>query len=167
MRDRTAQLLIRPFRDGVDDAFIQSLGERAFSAYSRGARGARASMVSMLSELGAEAGVAEIGRAKVGFAILGVETVAGSFGPFKDPAVVRLNAIAVRADSQGRGVGRGLLVWAEERARALGGVSITLTTAETNLRARRLFELAGFLPVTRLPDTYVGGQTGIAMFKSI
>jgi len=164
MRDRTTQLLIRPFREGLDDSFVQSLGERAFSAYSRGAR---ASMVSMLSELGAEAGVAEIGRAKVGFAILGVARVRGEFGPFKDPAIVRLNAIAVRPDSQGRGVGRELLSWAEERARSLGGVSITLTTAETNLRARRLFEASGFLPVTRLHDTYVGGQTGIAMFKAI
>lgn len=164
MRDRTAQLLIRPFREGADDAFVQSLGERAFGPYSRAPR---ASMIAMLTERGAEAGVAEIGRAKVGFAILGVAKVAGAFGPFRDPAVVRLNAIAVRSDSQGKGIGRGLLTWAEERARSLGGVTITLTTAETNLRARRLFELAGFLPVTRLPDTYVGGQTGIAMFKAL
>lgn len=164
MPERTSQLLIRAFRENLDDAFVQSLGERAFSVYSRGAR---ASMANMLSEPGAEAAVAEIGNVKVGFAILGVARVAGDFGPFRNPAVVRLNAIAVRADSQGRGIGRSLLDWAEERARALGGVSISLTTAETNLRARRLFERAGFMPVTRLADTYVGGQTGIAMFKPI
>jgi ribosomal protein S18 acetylase RimI-like enzyme len=59
------------------------------------------------------------------------------------------------------------LAWAEEIARAQGAVSLTLTTAETNVAARRLFEHAGFLPVTRLFETYAGGQAGVAMFKAI
>lgn len=164
MRDRTAQITIRPFRPGADDTFAQALGERAFAPYSR-APGA--SIVSMLGERGAEAAVAEIGRAKVGFAIVAFARVPREFGPWKSPVIARLNAIAVRPESQGRGVARGLVAWAEELARARGAVTLTLATAETNTRARRLFEYAGFLPVVRLPEQYARGQDGIAMFKPL
>jgi GNAT superfamily N-acetyltransferase len=164
MRDRTAQINIRGYRQGPDDSFVLTLGERAFAPYSRASR---ASIISMINEPGAEVAVAEIGRAKAGFAIVAFTRLPRDFGPWKSPAVARLNAIAVRPESRGRGVGRGLVAWAEEIARAQGAVSLTLTTAETNLDAQQLFEHAGFLPVTRLFETYAGGQTGVAMFKAL
>lgn len=164
MRERTAQIIIRPFRRGADDTFVHDLGERAFAPYSLASR---ASMTSMLAERGAEAAVAEIGRTRVGFAIVALTRLPRELGPWRRPGVARLNAIAVRPGSQGRGVARGLLAWAEEVAREDGAVTMTLTTAETNARARRLFELAGFLPAAKLLDTYMGGQSGIAMFKPL
>lgn len=148
----------------MDDAFICSLGERAFAAYSRNPR---ASMRFMLAESGSEAGVAELSHTQVGFAIVGFERLARDFGPWRRPLLARLNAIAVKPDVQDQGVGRRLLAWAEELARARAAVSLTLNTAKTNLRARRLFESAGFLPAVELKDIYTGGQSAVAMFKPL
>jgi len=165
MRKTTADLILRPRRPS-DDAFIYPLSDRIFAAFSRHPTGA---MASMLSEGGAIVRVAERvrGPTPVGFYVLGLDRLARSFGPWERPAVARLNAIGVQPDLHGRGVGRFLLEHAEALARDQGAVSLTLMTADTNTRARRLFVSAGFQRLLVLERAYARGQRGIVMTKAL
>ena len=178
MRKTTADLILRPRRP-ADDGFIYRLSDRLFAPYSRHPTG---SMASMLAERGALAFVAEVeaevarGRrdggaaetpAPAGFIVLGFERLARSFGPWQRPALARLNAIGVQPDLHGRGVGRFLLDRAEALAREAGAVSLTLMTAETNARARRLFVAGGFQALFTLDQAYARGQRGIVMTKAL
>jgi len=163
MAGTIADLIIRPVTDR-DEAFIRALSRRVFATYSRNP----ARLVgSMLVEDGAFAVVAELGGEAVGFAVVAFEELAREFGPWKRPTVARLNAIAVHPDAHGRGIGRRLLRRAEEGAKARGAVTMTLNTATTNRRARRLFEPAGYLSVLTLPNNYARGQDAVAMFKPL
>ena len=180
MRKTTADLVLRPRRP-ADDGFIYRLSDRIFAPYSRHPTG---SMASMLAERGALAFVAEVGRdggpsegpsnpprrglsGPAGFIVLGFERFARAFGPWQRPALARLNAIGVQPDLHGRGVGRFLLDRAESVARDAGAVSLTLMTAETNARARRLFVAAGFQVLFSLDGAYARGQRGIVMTKTL
>ncbi len=163
MRKTTADLILRPRRP-ADDAFIYPLSDRIFAAYSMHPTG---SMASMLAERGAVVRVAERPSGQAGFFVLAFERLARSFGPWADPAAARLNAIGVQPDMQGRGVGRFLLDRAEALARDEGAVSITLMTAETNTRARRLFASGGFQTLMVLEAAYARGQRGIVMTKAL
>ncbi len=161
MRKTTTDLILRPKRP-TDDGFIYRLSNRVFAPYSMAPV---ASMTSMLDEEGSIAMVAAQGASPVGFFVLAFERLAKSFGPWRRPALARLNAIGVEPDLHGRGVGRFLLESAEELARAEGAVSLTLMTAETNARARRLFGASGFQSLLVLPRAYARGQRGIVMTK--
>jgi GNAT superfamily N-acetyltransferase len=163
MRKTTADLILRPRRPS-DDAFIYPLSDRIFAAYSIRPTG---SMASMIAEQGALVRVAERQAQPAGFFVVALERLARSFGPWPRPAVARLNAIGVQPDVQGRGVGRFLLSRAEELARDEGAVSLTLMTAETNARARRLFASAGFQQLLVLDRAYARGQRGIVMTKAL
>jgi len=161
MAGRTAALTLRPKR-ASDDEFILSLSERVFAIYSTFPD---AAMNSMLRQHGARVAIAEVGRTRVGFIVVSFERLRRDFGPWSRPAIARLDAIAVRPDAQGRGVGRVLLIHAEEIAREHDAVSLTLRTAETNTRARRLFESSGFLTLLALEDNYKDHQRALAMMK--
>jgi ribosomal protein S18 acetylase RimI-like enzyme len=177
MRKTTADLILRP-RLPSDDGFIYRLSDRIFAPYSRHPTG---SMASMLSEHGALVFVADTRAVIVapahpdpdacapgrpaGFFVLGFDGLPLRFGPWQRPAVARLNAIGVQPDLHGRGVGRFLLEHAEAVARDAGAVSLTLMTAETNARARRLFVAAGFQRLFSLEQAYARGQRGIVMTK--
>jgi ribosomal protein S18 acetylase RimI-like enzyme len=161
MRKTTTDLILRPKRP-TDDGFIYKLSNRIFAPYSMHPI---ASMTSMLGEEGSLAMVAVQGAAPVGFFVLGFERLEKSFGPWRRPTLARLNAIGVEPDLHGRGVGRFLLDHAEELARAEGAVSITLMTAETNARARRLFSASGFAQLLVLQRAYARGQRGVVMTK--
>jgi len=168
MRKTTADLILRP-RRAADDAPLYRLSDRVFAPYSIHPTGA---MASMLAERGALSWVAERANgtskpAVVGFFVLGFEHLARSFGPWQRPAVARLNAIGVQPDLHGRGVGRLLLEHAEAVARDQGAVTLTLMTAETNTRARRLFAAAGFQRLLTLEHAYARGQRGILMSKPL
>ena len=163
MRKTTADLVLRP-RRAADDAPIYRLGNRVFAPYSIHPGGA---MATMLAERGARSWVAERSSSVVGFFVLGFEHLARSFGPWQRPAVARLNAIGVQPELHGRGVGRLLLEHAEVVARDEGAVSLTLMTAETNGRARRLFTAAGFQRVLTLEHAYARGQRGLLMSKPL
>jgi ribosomal protein S18 acetylase RimI-like enzyme len=163
MRKTTADLILRPRRPS-DDAFIYRLSDRIFAAFSIHPTGA---MASMLSEDDSLVRVAQRGPTPVGFFVLGLERLARSFGPWERPAAARLNAIGVQPDLHGRGVGRFLLDHAEALARGEGAVSLTLMTAETNARARRLFASAGFHRLLVLDRAYARGQRGIVMSKAL
>jgi ribosomal protein S18 acetylase RimI-like enzyme len=55
-----------------------------------------------------------------------------------------ISVIATSADAEGAGVGRALMAFAEDWARARQLPLITLNVFATNARARRLYERAGF-----------------------
>jgi ribosomal protein S18 acetylase RimI-like enzyme len=163
MRKTTSDLTLRPKRP-ADDAFLFRISDRLFAPYSVHPTSA---MSAMLGERGACVRVAEIRRAPVGFFVVGIERFPRPFGPWKRPALARLNAIGVAPEAQGRGVGRFLLGHAEEVARDDGAVSMTLMTADTNDRARRLFRSAGYQELYALDGAYAKGQRGIVMTKAL
>ena len=112
--------------------------------------------------------VAEHAGRPVGFAVVEVERLrVAAFGPWKAPAVARLDAIAIDPAKQGNGAGRQLLEEAERVAREEGGVVMTLMTAFTNRAARELFQSGGYLPLTELERRYGNGDGAIEMFKLI
>ncbi len=55
--------------------------------------------------------------------------------------------LCVHPGWQGRGIGRGLLTWAETGAQADGAQSILLEVRASNERARRIYEQAGFFRI--------------------
>jgi ribosomal protein S18 acetylase RimI-like enzyme len=55
-----------------------------------------------------------------------------------------ISVIAVTSAAEGRGVGRALMEHAENWARARGHGRLTLSVFESNRRAQRLYERAGF-----------------------
>jgi ribosomal protein S18 acetylase RimI-like enzyme len=44
---------------------------------------------------------------------------------------------------------------------------MSLVTASTNARARRLFRRAGYQVLARLDEMYEGGRPGLAMWKAL
>lgn len=158
-----AELALRP-RQKDDDAFLDTLSARVFAAYSTNPRVVTRSIVD---EEGAETVIAEMGRTRVGFVVVRFEALARDFGPWTKPVLGRIDAIAVRPDAQGRGIGRALLDRVEEMAHARSARSLSLMTAETNLRARRLFEAQGFRRFFRIERAYINEQRAVAMIKSL
>jgi ribosomal protein S18 acetylase RimI-like enzyme len=125
-----------------------------FSAYSCNARRA---IQSILRDRDTETLVAEIDSLRVGFVVLQYERVARDFGPWARPTVARIDAIAVRPDIHGRGIGRRLLQSAEKAARRRWARSLSLATGEGNTQARRLFAAGGFVELARLERYYAAG----------
>jgi ribosomal protein S18 acetylase RimI-like enzyme len=141
-----------------------TVGRRVFARWSRDPG---RSLSSMLASRGARAEIVERDGVPLGFAIVTFERLARPYGPWRTPAVARLDAIAVSPREQNAGVGRALTRRAEAIAREEGAVVLTLMTAESNTKARRLFTRAGFLAVIRMPNSYVNGEAAIEMFKPI
>ena len=164
MQKTMADLVLRPRRPD-DDAFIYRLSEVVFAAYSRSPT---AALDTMLREPAARVTVAEQAGAAVGFTVVGIERRDRPFGPWERPALARLNAISVLPGLAGRGLGARLLEHAEIMAEdEEGAVSMTLMTAETNTRARRLFKSAGYSRLFTVEHAYAGGQRGIVMVKAL
>jgi ribosomal protein S18 acetylase RimI-like enzyme len=163
MRQDTADLSVRPHR-ADDTPFLESLSERVFSVYSRDPTG---TMASMSDDADAVTLVGELGRTRVGFVVVSFEQLSRDFGPWSRPVLARLDAIAVRPDAQGRGIGRALLASAEEAARARQARTLSLMTAESNARARALFESAGFFGLLRIERAYARGQRAVTMMKPL
>jgi ribosomal protein S18 acetylase RimI-like enzyme len=163
MPEKLANVTVRR-SSGGDDEFVHDLASRTFSAYSRDPRRA---IRSILAERGAETLVAEVDSLRVGFVVLQYAQLARDFGPWVKPAAARLDAIAVCPDVHGRGVGRRLLEAAEETARRRSALSLSLATGESNTRARRLFDRAGFVEIARAQRYYAGGQAAILMHRTL
>lgn len=163
MRKATTDLIMRPRRP-ADDAFLYRLSERVFSAYSVHPASA---LSSMLEERSARAMIAVHDGAPVGFYILDLTRHPRPFGPWQRPALARLDAIGVTPKLHGHGLGTHLLEHAEDLARDEEAVSMTLMTADTNTRARRLFAGAGYQLLYVVEGAYARGQRGLVMTKAL
>ncbi len=112
--------------------------------------------------------IAEQAEQPIGFAVVEIERLeVAAFGPFRAPAVARLDAIAVDPTKQGMGAGRLLLEEAERLASEERAVVMMLMTALTNRTARELFLSGGYLPLTQLERRYSNGDAAVEMFKLI
>ena len=68
------------------------------------------------------------------------------FSTFAAKPLLNIHDIVVHAGARGQGIGRTLLGWAEQRARALGCCKLTLEVLSNNTRALAAYERAGFAP---------------------
>ncbi|WP_460406927.1 GNAT family N-acetyltransferase [Actinophytocola sediminis] len=57
-----------------------------------------------------------------------------------------IEAVRVRADQRGAGLGRRLAEWAIEQARSRGAAMVQLTTDASRVDAHRFYEKLGFVP---------------------
>ena len=161
VRKTQAELSFRLRREG-DDAFLMKLGRSAFARWSRDpARSIR----MIISNRRAQVVIAERADVPIGFAVIDPVPLGRAFGPWKEPRVARLDAIAVDGKAQRRGVGRALIAETENLARRSGAVVMSLMTASENRAARTLFRSAEYLPLVALPDSYADGDAAIEMFK--
>jgi ribosomal protein S18 acetylase RimI-like enzyme len=158
-----ADVVIRPMQ-ADDYDFVVTLSSDVFGAYTWDPV---ASTLGMLDEPDAAAAVAELDREPLGFVIVQFERFKRDMGPWKRPVLAHLDAIAVRPELFGRGIGRRLLTHAEELARLRGAVSLSLLTARNNTRARTLFASSGFMAVAPILRAYARRQGGIAMLKPL
>jgi ribosomal protein S18 acetylase RimI-like enzyme len=74
----------------------------------------------------------------------GIATCFLGFSTFAARPLVNIHDFAVLPEFRGRGVGRALMQEVERSARQRGCAKITLEVQENNLRARRIYEAAGF-----------------------
>ncbi len=108
--------------------------------------------------------VAEVGGKAAGYVMLAF---------FEDgPTLVGdVLAIAVDPQAQGQGVGRALLQHAldvcELAAERTAIRAVRLSVADTNARARRLFESCGFVEVPGDFGTYEGGQRALHLERPL
>jgi len=163
MHENLARITIRPVSSG-DEEFVHELASLAFSAYSSDPRRA---IRSILGERNTETLVAELDARCVGFVVVQYEQLSRNFGPWVTPTAARINAIAVSPHAQRKGVGRRLLASAEAAARRRPALSLSLATSEKNVRARRLFQAAGFVQFTSLERYYAGAQTAVLMHRAL
>ncbi|MBU3697721.1 N-acetyltransferase [Dechloromonas sp.] len=68
------------------------------------------------------------------------------FSTFAARPLLNIHDVVVHADYRGRGIGRALLAWAEQRARDLGCCKLTLEVLANNSTALAAYERAGFAP---------------------
>jgi len=98
-------------------------------------------------------------------------TMLGFYPVPRDEFVADLLAIAVAPSAQGRGVGKQLLDHAIEHAlaakRRLKLRELRLSVADTNERARQLFEQRGFRLIEGDHGWYDGGQMALHMARPL
>ncbi|MGD9847347.1 MAG: GNAT family N-acetyltransferase [Variibacter sp.] len=81
--------------------------------------------------------------------------------------IARLYSIAVARDRFGTGIGRLLLEAAEQAALAHGCGRMRLEVRETNGRAARLYEAAGYRAFGRLENYYADGSAAVRYERSL
>ncbi|MEX0707740.1 MAG: GNAT family N-acetyltransferase [Woeseia sp.] len=77
--------------------------------------------------------------------IVGLTMTSMQPDPLTHEPAAHLEVIAVAARAEGKGVGRALLVAAEQNARERGARSITLHVIDSNSRARHFYEQSGYV----------------------
>jgi GNAT superfamily N-acetyltransferase len=121
----------------------------------------------MLSDCAAHVEVASDDGKRVGFFVLRFERLPRTYMGLVRPLVARVDALAVIRSSRGRGIGRALVERAEYVARREGAVVLTLMTAQSNRRGRRLFASSGFLPLLTWEQGYENGDSGLELWKPL
>jgi ribosomal protein S18 acetylase RimI-like enzyme len=76
--------------------------------------------------------------------VVGAATCFFGFSTFAARPLLNVHDLAVLTEFRGRGIGRALLVAAEQRARARDCAKLTLEVREDNRRARALYQERGF-----------------------
>lgn len=145
---------------GGDLEFVSGLSQQVFGSYG--------DYSGILPDWLADPAVQTIlaeetdGR-RVGFAMLGA----------RPPRRLALHlggellAVAVVADRRRKGIGRLLVLEIERRARAAKMRELRLSTAATNLIARRLYASLGFAVLTHYARFYPSGQSALEMAKRL
>jgi len=149
------------FRDGnaSDLTFVNELSRLAFGRYGDYS----GILPDWLADPSVQTILAEHEERPVGFAMLGA----------RPPRRLALHlggellAIAVAADHRRRGIGRQLVLEIERRARAAKMRELRLSTAATNLVARRLYASLGFAVLTHYARFYPSGQSALEMAKRL
>ncbi len=145
---------------GGDRQFVCGLSQEVFSRYGDYS----GVLPDWLANPAVQTILAEDGAGRpVGFAMLGARPprrLALHFGG-------ELLAVAVVADRRGAGIGRSLVLEIERRARAAHMGELRLSTASTNLVARRLYASLGFAVRTHYVRFYPSGQSALEMAKPL
>jgi ribosomal protein S18 acetylase RimI-like enzyme len=128
----------------ADAPTMQSIAEQAYTPYLERMGGLRPGPMDtdyVAAVTGTEAWVAESDSEVVGFLLV-----------VREDDALLLENVAVLPSHHGQGVGRALLVLAEERARAAGHPRIRLYTHVTMVENQRLYERNGYVETHRESD---------------
>ncbi len=133
---------IRPAVEGDVEA-VAAIVERAYEGYVEEIGGRPAPMDADYGETVRERSlfVAEAGGA-----------IAGAIVLVPEGEHLEVDNVAVDPGRQGGGIGRALLAFAEERARALGLAELRLFTHVLMARNQRIYELLGYVEDGRRTD---------------
>lgn len=137
---------------GKDLDAIHRLETRCFALDAQ----SRRSLRYLLTRAHAAAWVAESRGAVVAYAVLLFR---------RGVRAARLYSIAVDPAARGAGLGRALLLAAENEAWARGCRRVRAEVRRSNRASRGLFAAAGYREVAVLPDYYPGGEDGIRLQK--
>jgi ribosomal protein S18 acetylase RimI-like enzyme len=137
-----------------DRPFIEALSSEAFGDFDRFAG---AHTAQLLRGAGVTL-VAEYAGELAGFVVVELQKTRGT---------AHVQAIAVRRDHRGRGIGRRLLLAAENVARTRGAGALHLTTAQANVEALALFLKCGFRIERRMERFYPRGQDACYLIKPL
>jgi GNAT superfamily N-acetyltransferase len=127
-----AELHIRAYRGQIPDAYLDQLSDHVEQRTRQWQR--------TLSDPSQRLWVAEVAVGLVGFA----NTMPPGPGPDPGPNAAEVGAIYLDADWAGQGVGRVLFAQAVDDLRLRGYDRAILWVLESNARARRFYEIAGF-----------------------
>jgi ribosomal protein S18 acetylase RimI-like enzyme len=149
-------------RDGCpgDVGFVSGLSQQVFGRYGDYS----GVLPGWLADPAVQTVLAEDADGRpLGFAMLGARP------PRRFIPVVggELLAIAVVADRRREGIGRRLVLEIERRARAAQMRELRLSTAATNLVARRLYASCGFAVLSHYTRFYPSGQSALEMAKRL
>ena len=143
-------LHIRPATAG-DEGAIRELASRLGSfplpAWRTPGEIADADSSAMLQAMADRTAGNEVLLAERGGAIVGVLHMMVVTDFYGRPHA-HISVLSVSKAAEGTGVGRSLIAHAEEWTRRRGLSLLTLNVFSTNSRARRLYELTGFVPET-------------------
>jgi ribosomal protein S18 acetylase RimI-like enzyme len=155
----TCDAVLRP-ATVLDLPFVNGLAAQAFGAYGDYS----GVLPAWLADPRVQTVLAEDERARpLGFAMLAPRP------PRRITLALggELLAIAVVGHRRRRGIGRLLLEEVERRARAARMRELRLSTAATNLVARRLYASLGFAVLTQYVRFYPSGQSALEMAKRL
>ena len=93
---------------------------------------------------------------------VGIATCFVGFSTFYARPLVNIHDLGVVPSFRGRGIGRALLAAVEAKARELGCCKVTLEVLSDNVRARAIYERAGFGPAV-----YGGNTSGTLFYAKV